>query len=208
MGVKIMGIDTSHWQGEVNWAAVKASGRVFAYLKATEGSSYTDPTYALNRARGLSHGMMIGSYHFYRYEEDWAEQAHHFVTVLDALQPGELPPAIDLEDRVGIKAIGTAAGARKTLAFIEAVGERLDRTVVVYADRDFVQNYLQLPEFGLSPLWLAAYKASEPTCPAPWKKLSFWQSSQAGNCPGVEGDCDLDLYLGGDLASLEKMAGK
>jgi GH25 family lysozyme M1 (1,4-beta-N-acetylmuramidase) len=32
------GIDVSSYQGNVNWAAVKANGIAFVYIKATEGT--------------------------------------------------------------------------------------------------------------------------------------------------------------------------
>lgn len=33
------GIDVSHWQGSINWGAVKANGVEFVYIKATESTS-------------------------------------------------------------------------------------------------------------------------------------------------------------------------
>ncbi len=39
----IQGIDISHWQGSINWTSVKNSGKTFAFMKATEGTTYTDP---------------------------------------------------------------------------------------------------------------------------------------------------------------------
>ena len=44
----VQGIDVSHWQGTVNWTSVRNSGKVFALCKATEGTTYTDPTFATN----------------------------------------------------------------------------------------------------------------------------------------------------------------
>jgi lysozyme len=38
----VEGIDVSHWQGDVDWHAVKKSGRKFAFAKATEGRSMVD----------------------------------------------------------------------------------------------------------------------------------------------------------------------
>ena len=43
----ILGMDVSHYNGTINWAQVSAAGKVFAYIKATEGVSYT--------ADGLEH---------------------------------------------------------------------------------------------------------------------------------------------------------
>eukprot|EP01051_Picozoa_sp_SAG22_P014149 SAG22_NODE_1676_length_3830_cov_3.388100_5_plen_285_part_00 len=47
---KVFGPDTSHYSGKVDWAAVKAAGAGFGITKATEGTSYTDPTFKSNWA--------------------------------------------------------------------------------------------------------------------------------------------------------------
>ncbi len=38
------GVDVSHWQGSINWSRVKSDGVKFAFMKATEGTGYSDPT--------------------------------------------------------------------------------------------------------------------------------------------------------------------
>jgi len=38
----------SHYQGTIDWAQVAASGIQFAMCKATEGTTYTDPTLSYN----------------------------------------------------------------------------------------------------------------------------------------------------------------
>ena len=43
--IPFLGIDVAHYQGSVNWAKARASGVVFAFAKATEGTGYTDPQY-------------------------------------------------------------------------------------------------------------------------------------------------------------------
>ncbi|HVV13843.1 GH25 family lysozyme, partial [Amycolatopsis sp.] len=37
------GFDVSHYQGTVDWTGAKNNGASFAYMKATEGTDYTDP---------------------------------------------------------------------------------------------------------------------------------------------------------------------
>ena len=43
---RVRGIDVSHHQGAIDWQAVARDGVQFAYLKATEGTTFTDPAYA------------------------------------------------------------------------------------------------------------------------------------------------------------------
>ena len=44
----VSGIDLSHYQGEVDWPVLAQQNIMFAYIKATEGSSHTDARFAYN----------------------------------------------------------------------------------------------------------------------------------------------------------------
>ena len=54
------GIDVSHWQGTISWPTVAASGKTFAFLKATQGTTYLDATYATNRSGANANGHPRG----------------------------------------------------------------------------------------------------------------------------------------------------
>ena len=98
------GIDVSNWQGSIDWLQVAGDGYTFAFAKATEGTGFTDLTYAVNRAGTQGLGMRVGAYHFARPDGSGdagvvasaIAQADHFV---DVAQPraGDLPPVLDLE---------------------------------------------------------------------------------------------------------------
>ncbi len=60
------GIDVSNWQGRIDWLSVSGEGIDFAFMKATEGTTFTDVTYPLNREGAGSIGVPIGAYHFAR----------------------------------------------------------------------------------------------------------------------------------------------
>ena len=44
----IQGIDISKWQGNVDWASVRAAGTQFAFIKATDGGDHVDERYRTN----------------------------------------------------------------------------------------------------------------------------------------------------------------
>lgn len=50
------GIDVSHHQGIVDWMRVKAAGAEFAFLKASEGTTFVDRQYKRNYARAKAAG--------------------------------------------------------------------------------------------------------------------------------------------------------
>lgn len=58
------GLDVSHYQGAVDWTAAAANGATFAYMKATEGTTYTDPQFGANYTGSANAGLLRGAYHF------------------------------------------------------------------------------------------------------------------------------------------------
>jgi hypothetical protein len=62
--IVLKGIDLSHWQGNVDFARIKASGVKFVYVKATQSTTFTDPTFATNVKNARDAGIPIGAYHY------------------------------------------------------------------------------------------------------------------------------------------------
>ena len=58
------GIDVSHFQGAVNWSLAAGSGVQFAYMKATEGTTFVDPQFSSNYSGSAAAGLLRGAYHF------------------------------------------------------------------------------------------------------------------------------------------------
>ena len=46
----VRGIDVSHYQGEIDWQVLAKEDISFAFIKATEGSTYTDKRFEYNFA--------------------------------------------------------------------------------------------------------------------------------------------------------------
>ncbi len=44
----VPGIDVSYWESGIDWPKVRATGQRFVFIKATEGETYTDPTFEDN----------------------------------------------------------------------------------------------------------------------------------------------------------------
>ena len=60
------GIDVSHWQGNIDWAKVKASGVQFAIIKAggSDAGFYTDSKWERNYRGAKANGIAVGAYYF------------------------------------------------------------------------------------------------------------------------------------------------
>src|SRR6059058_3562356 len=74
----VQGIDVSHYQGTVSWPGVRSAGMCFAFCKATEGTTYTDPTFATNWPQMKSAGLFRGAYHYGHPGTDAVAQANYF----------------------------------------------------------------------------------------------------------------------------------
>ena len=133
----VPGIDVSHFQSAIDWAAVAASGIRFCFIKATEGAGNTDRRFRENWRRAGDAGLLRGAYHFFHPLAPTAAQADSFMRAVGSLQPGDLPPALDLE--VPAAWTGIAPGDRAPLAmeWLETVESRLGATPIVYLSPAF-----------------------------------------------------------------------
>lgn len=205
------GIDVSRFQAKVDWPAVAAAGRAFAYIKATEGATYRDPKFAAHWAGAKAAGMLRGAYHFFRPAKPAAAQVENFCSLVGALASGDLPPMLDLEETPGEHDEWTTIPKpdRRPLAleWLHAVEERLGRRPIVYTRRGFISTLGGAGGLAQYPLWVAHYtQAAKPAVPAGWQNWTLWQYSDAGQVPGIAGKVDLDRFAG-TLEELRALAG-
>src|SRR5437899_1806639 len=90
------GIDVSNYQGAINWGRVASGDIAFAYIKATEGSTYIDPRFTENWNGAAAAGLQRGAYHFFTFCSSGQDQAVNYLHVVP-VEADALPPAIDLE---------------------------------------------------------------------------------------------------------------
>jgi len=209
------GIDVSHYQEEIDWGKVRASGVRFAILKASEGTSYVDEMFEENFRGAVAAGIVPGTYHFYLPSLDPLQQAAHYLSVLQEVvgtQPC-LPPCMDLETAGGTRA-AMNVGVR---SFMEEVRKQAGRPGLMYTSPGFWGTYLPAPTLTQNrlkpadvewatayPLWLAHYTTGWPSQVYPWAGWTFWQYSSAGKVAGVPTRVDLNFFNGSEaeLAAL------
>jgi lysozyme len=194
--MQLSGIDVSHFQNQIDWRQVRKVGVSFAFVKATEGQTVTDRAFEKNWKSTRALGIRRGAYHFFRPEFDPETQAKHFLKVLGD-DPGELPPALDVEVLGNVSADGVVERANRWMQLVKA---RLKRIPILYTGSAFwrmtLKNSAALAE---NPLWIAHYTSGpKPLVPNAWPKWTFWQFSQQGKVPGISGDVDLDAFNGSE----------
>ncbi len=198
MASRLAGIDVSHYQGQVNWATVKAAGVAFAFAKATDGLTHPDAFFSANWSGIKNAGLVRGAYHFFRPAQDAAAQAQTFLQAV-ALQSGDLPPVLDVENADGVSNNVLQSGVQ---TWLETVRAQTGVTPIVYASPGFWNQHMN-SNFGSYPLWVAQYGVQTPKIPNGWTDWKFWQYSQSGHVNGVNGAVDLDYFQGttDDLAA-------
>lgn len=192
------GIDVSHWQGTIDWAKVRASGRTFAFAKSTEGIGFKDTSYDRNKSGAMAAGMAFGAYHFARPgSNDPVAEADWFVDTA-RLQHGMLLPVLDLELTGGL---GTAALTSWVKAWLQRVDQRIGAKPMIYTSPSFWRNAMGdsrwFADNGYAMLWVANWGVTSPSIPASnWggRSWTFWQYTSDGTVPGISGRVDLDLY--------------
>ena len=92
----VKGIDVSAYQGEIDWEKLSGENISFAFIKATEGSSFVDKKFAYNFEEAQKTSLAVGAYHFFSYDSEGITQAQNFIDTVEPFE-GMLPPVIDLE---------------------------------------------------------------------------------------------------------------
>jgi len=207
-GPVLEGIDVSHWQGAIDWPQVAGSGKRFVIMKATQGQSFLDPMYAANHAGARSVGLAVGAYHFATPSSDPNDpllEADWYVANAGLL-PGDLVPALDLEQTGGLSPSALQAWVGAWLAEVYA---RLGVRPMIYTSPSFWKTSMgdttMFADQGYAVLWVAHWFVPGPTVPAAnWggRGWTFWQYDDCGSVPGIAGCVDLDRYNGLDLTAV------
>lgn len=188
----VEGVDLSNWQGgEVNFAQIKQAGKLFVFVKSSEGSTIVDPDHARNVQQARAAGLMVGSYHFYVSADTPQAQFRNFSAQL-SLKPGDLPPVVDIERLSQGDPRALVPALQQFLGLLE---EKYGVKPILYSGEYFASEYLSA--FGDYPLWLAEYSGkTSPQLPVGWARWTFWQYSQSGSVADVPGPVDLNRFNG------------
>lgn len=201
--VTVEGIDVSGYQPNTDWPKVKASGRAFAIVKATENTGYVNPYFKQDWAGIKSVGMLRGAYHYFHADTDPIAQANHFLTTMGPLDDDDLPGVLDLEEAMGQS---SATIAKRALAWLEHVEKATGKTPIIYTGPSFWDTNVAAPGFTKYPLWIANYGVMCPSVPGEWKTFQLWQYTSTGPVPGVQGsNVDKNIF-NGSLADLMALA--
>ncbi len=188
----LKGIDVSHFSGDVDWARIKQEGHHFAFVKATEGNDWVDPTFAEHMAKLKELGIARGAYHFFVAHDEPEPQAKNFIENVQ-LEHGDLPPVVDVETMSNRPVDDLAARLKTWLTLIE---QHYGVKPIIYTSHNFWNAQVKQP-FEDYHLWVAEYGTDLPRIPNGWLMWSFWQYQGDAKPPGIAKSADLNYFNGG-----------
>lgn len=194
----VHGIDISHWQGEIDWRAVKASGVEFAWIKATEGGDFADPRFVANWIGARMAGVPRGAYHFYYFCRPVEEQIS-WVKEIVPKDPEALPLVLDMEwnahSRTCRDRPPRAQILRDMQVFLDEMERHYGKRPVIYSSVDFHRDRL-VGAFRDDLFWLRSVAAHPNAIYDQRSDWVFWQYTAKGRVPGIQGDVDRNAFFG------------
>jgi len=185
------GIDVSEWQGNIDFAEVKASGIDIVYIKSSEGDNYIDPYFRTNYTQAQENNLNIGFYHFLtaKTTTEAVSQARFFASVVNGLN-SDCRLAMDFEvfDGLSLSQINDIS-----IAFLSEVEDLTGKEVVVYSDAFNARATFSSRLSSEYPIWVAEYGSSEPA-DGNWSTWIGFQYTNRGRISGISGNVDRDYF--------------
>lgn len=198
----VRGVDVSEYQGEIDWHILYEQSVQFAFIKATEGSSYTDPYFEKNWANIQDTAIVRGAYHFFSFDSSAASQAALYISTVSNVG-GMLPPVVDIELYGKYKSSPPEAKMvqDELLLLVNLLEEHYGKPPIIYCTIKSFDLYIA-SRFNNNPIWIRdVYFTPNLSDGRAW---TFWQHSDTGRLDGYQGpekNIDLNIY-NGDLSSL------
>jgi GH25 family lysozyme M1 (1,4-beta-N-acetylmuramidase) len=198
----LFGIDVSYYQGDIDWNAVAADGVKYAWVRVSHSTSFNDPKFAQNLAGSRAAGIHTGVYQYFEPTEDPIAQAQLLLDKMGPLQPGDMPPMIDVESTDAVDKASYTAAIGAWLDHIEAgTGTK----AMIYTGFYYWNDNVGSDQFIDHPLWIANYNPGCPLIPDYWPTWTFHQYCACASVAGIAGEVDADTF-NGNLAALEALA--
>lgn len=210
----VQGVDVSKYQGNINWAQVKASGIDFAMIRVgyrgcETGAICADPYFEQNIQNALAAGVKVGIYFFSQAitEQEAYEEASYTIQMIKKYNI-TYPVAFDWETSSGYRTYNANVTGSKMTAiaskFCDTVASAGYIPIVYSNTTDFNGRYefstisskyyiwyaRYLPEYG-GTVW---YKNGN-RLPNYDNNIKFniWQYMSDGTVPGISGNCDVNV---------------
>ncbi len=188
----VNGMDVSGHQGNVAWSTAWNNGARFAYVKATEGTSYKNPYFAQQYNGSYNVGMIRGAYHYAHPDSSTgATQADYLLAHGGGWSSDgrTLPPALVLQPGTSATCygLGPSAMVNWIRAFSDDIHTKTSKYPMIYTTFSWWNTCTtNSSAFATTnPFWIASYTSAPPTAiPAGTATWTIWQSASSGLLPG------------------------
>lgn len=180
----LQGVEIGVVDGEVDFAALKATGADFAYLDASASAFARDAAFAANFEAARAAKLQVGAVHVYDPCQPADKQAANFVTVVPR-DAKLLPPAVELgrlADDCPVK-INDAAIESELTTFLNQVETHTGKPVILKLGKAFEHRYQVAAAIDRN-LWLVRDRLQPDYAGRPW---ALWTAnSMLANPTGGE----------------------
>lgn len=188
------GFDVSRHNNRIDWdRAAQMNGAgvrlQFVFIKATEGATLADPTFARNWREAKRVGLKRGAYHFYHPTRDPIKQANNFIKRV-SLKPGDLAPVLDFEVTNNVPDDKIIADLR---VFLDAIEAEYNIRPIIYTNANLYKRFIK-DHFDVYPLWIADYSKAD-LRRYEKDKLYIWQHNKNGFVRGIRGFVDINTFV-------------
>lgn len=193
----VKGVDVSNYQGQIDWQTLADENISFAFIKATEGSTFVDKCFAYNFKEAQDTNLAVGAYHFFSYDSAGVTQAQNFIDNVEPFE-GMLPPVIDLEfygdKETNLPTREYVDGQLK--AMLQALEDHYGQKPIIYATEKSYELYLS-GDYASYDIWIRnVITRPELSDNRNW---TFWQYTNREKLGGYHGDeqyIDMNVFNG------------
>jgi lysozyme len=195
----LQGIDISNNNNSIDWDSIKKAGVIFAYIKRSEGTGYTDAKFEEHRLAAQNQGILWGAYHYYHFDADPIEQAQNFYNLLPK-DIEMLTPAVDIELSNSGTLPSKSNGAIALTNFSNEFERLSGLKAIFYVTNDSYEKYIAGNNIPISGIW---YRSTYGR-PA-YSDWTIWQYSDQGKFGSTKGPLDRNAFRGSqqDLDNLK-----
>lgn len=190
---RVFGLDVSQYQGQIEWEKAKIVEDTFqlqfVFIRATAGKDKLDSRFHENWKNAKAANFICGAYHYYRPNENSLLQAENFIKHV-RLKKGDFPPVLDIENLPKVQSMDSLkVGLKRWLTKVE---NHYKIKPIIYSGEKYFNDFLE-DEFKGYTFWIANYNFFVEDCKDHW---TFWQFTEKGSVPGINGNVDLNIYNG------------
>lgn len=193
----VRGVDVSSYQGEIDWQILSEQNIQFAFIKATEGSRFSDKKFSYNLSEALKTNLKVGAYHFFSYDSSGKSQADNFIKTVPKTE-NMLPPVIDVEF-YGDKKENPPDKEKTTKelsVMIEALNEYYGLMPIIYVTEKSYELYIE-NLYNECDIWIRdVFFSPELSDGRSW---TFWQYTDKAKLDGYSGEekyIDMNVFNG------------